>query len=63
MMAGRYLATGTQLGMLISLCKTDTNKCNDEINKIIENQFVGNSTNDIKDDVVEVMKNGFKRKG
>lgn len=55
-MAGRYLVTGTQLGTLIALCKTDSNKCNDEINKIIEEQFVGNSNNPLKKDIKRIEK-------
>jgi len=53
-MAGRYLVSGTQLGVLIALCKTDPDKCNKEINLLIENQFVGNSDKVLTEDIKKV---------
>ena len=50
-MGGRYLVTGTQLGMLITLCKTDAVACNKLINEIIEKQFVFDSDKNISVDV------------
>jgi len=53
-MAGRYLVSGAQLGTLIALCKTDSDKCNKEINLLIENQFVGNSDKVLTEDIKKV---------
>jgi len=50
-MGGRYLVTGTQLGTLIALCKTDADKCNEELNKIVEQQFIGNSKAELEEDL------------
>ena len=47
-MAGRYLVTGVQLGMLLAInSKEEKEKI---INNIIEEQFIANSGNDIKED-------------
>ena len=54
-MAGRYLVTGVQLGMLKALeDKAERDKLVDDI---INDQFVGNSDQDIKDDVREITGN------
>ena len=55
-MGGRYLVTGTQLGTLITLSKTDADKCNKELNKIIEQQFIGNSKAELEDDLIFLRK-------
>ena len=55
-MAGRYLVSGAQLGALIALCQTDAKECNQEINKLIEKQFVGNSSENIDSDVIRISK-------
>ncbi len=55
-MAGRYLVTGAQLGTLITLCKVDPERCNEELNLIIENQFVGNSNEAVRKDINKVSK-------
>jgi hypothetical protein len=47
-MAGRYLVTGVQLGMLSAI---DSKKERGEIlQKIIDEQYIGNSDNDVKED-------------
>lgn len=48
-MAGRYIITGVQLGMLYSI--DDKEKREKLINEIIDNQFIGNSENHILKDV------------
>ena len=53
-MAGRYLVTGSQLGELIALIKTNPEDANKKVNAMIENQFVGNSNRTIERDVAEV---------
>ncbi len=51
-MGGRYLVTGVQLGMLISHIKLNKlNDAEDQIQKIMDDQFVGNSDQDINLDV------------
>lgn len=55
-MGERYLITGTQLGTLITLCKTDADGCNKMLNDIIEQQFVGDSNRKINDDLRTVSK-------
>lgn len=50
-MGGRYLVTGSQLGELIALCKLDQEKANKLLNKIIENQQIGESTKSLKEDL------------
>lgn len=50
-MGGRYLVTGTQLGMLITLCRTDAVGCNKLINDIIEQQQIGESDDLIRNDL------------
>lgn len=50
-MGSRYLVTGTQLGTLITLSKTDADKCNEELNKIVEQQFIGNSKTELEEDL------------
>ena len=53
-MGGRYLISGAQLGTLLALSVIDSRKCNDEIKKIIELQFLGNSDETIKFDMVRL---------
>ena len=64
-MAGRYLVTGVQLGMIKALAKHDQDGIEksilDGIEKSIleiqDKQYVGNSRNDISEDVL-VMREG-----
>jgi len=56
-MAGRYLVSGVQLGMIKALAKQEPDKIEDDIDEIVEKQYVGNSLNDISDDVL-VMREG-----
>ena len=51
-MGSRYLITGTQLGELIVLSKIDAVKCNLELNRIVEEQQVGNSNAELDDDLI-----------
>ena len=50
-MAGRYLVSGVQLGMLKALSEKDKSKFNELIEEIIENQFIGNSFDHLEKDV------------
>lgn len=51
-MAGRYLITGVQIGMLKSMIKIGEKKLsNKQLDDIIKDQFVGNSKNSIKEDI------------
>ena len=47
-MGGRYLVSGVQLGMLLAIA--EKNARDKIINKIIEDQCIGNSDKDIKKD-------------
>jgi len=47
LMGERYLITGVQLGMLIEILKKQRQKT---IEKIIDEQFIGESENNVKDD-------------
>lgn len=49
-MGGRYLVSGTQLGTLIALCKTDADECNKLLNEITEKQFIAESVTSIESD-------------
>jgi len=51
-MAGRYLVTGVQLGMLKALAKNEPEKVEEDILAIQDKQYVGNSRNEISDDVI-----------
>ena len=53
-MGGRYLITGAQLGNLIALCKLDADKCNHQINLIIEKQFLFDSKQAIDRDIQQL---------
>ena len=53
-MAGRYLVTGVQLGMLLAL--EDKKERENILNKILEDQFIGNSDKSINDDCKEYNK-------
>ena len=63
-MAGRYLVTGVQLGILsssINIIKKDPSKTielikliNDTLYEIKDNQFIGNSGNEISKDVTHL---------
>jgi mannose/fructose-specific phosphotransferase system component IIA len=57
-MGARYLVTGVQLGMIISLAKyNEVDKIEETVNEILQKQHVGNSTNENSEDVL-VMKEG-----
>ena len=47
-MAGRYLVTGVQLGMLLAI--DDKKAREDMLNKILKDQFIGTSEKSIEDD-------------
>ena len=51
-MAGRYLVTGVQLGMLIGIEEQKDRQV--LVNEIEDNQYVGYSRKDIKEDCKEV---------
>ena len=55
-MGGRYLISGSQLGLLITLCKTNPQEANKELNKIIETQHIGVSEDLLDDDIKDVKK-------
>lgn len=55
-MGSRYLVTGVQLGMLVGL--EDIGKRNDLVNKICEEQWIGNSSRNISKDCKRVSKKG-----
>jgi hypothetical protein len=51
-MAGRYLLSGTQLGLIKGYAEAGKIKeLNEIIDEIIKNQFLGNTNNNIKKDV------------
>jgi hypothetical protein len=51
-MAGRYLISGVQLGLLKSLALIkDTEEVTQQLDDILTNQFVGNSENSLKEDI------------
>ena len=52
-MGSRYLVTGTQLGLLIALCKIDSDKCNELLNEIVEKQQIGHSEQELDLDLEE----------
>jgi len=56
-MAGRYLITGIQLGMIRTLAKNYPDKVEETIDQILEKQYVGNSLNEISEDAL-VMREG-----
>ena len=62
-MGNRYLVTGVQLGMLIALCKLDANKCNEELNKIVENQMIWESKETLEQDVKRLRSEQSKENG
>jgi BioD-like phosphotransacetylase family protein len=53
-MAGRYLVTGVQLGLLKSLAKRNPEYAIGVIQEILNKQHVGESSNQIEDDVFYV---------
>ena len=59
-MGSRYLVTGTQLGELIVLSKINAVKCNMELNRIVEEQQVGNSDCELDDDL-KLLRQIFKK--
>ena len=51
-MAGRYLISGVQLGLLKSLTIIkDTEEVTNQLDDILNNQFIGNSENSLKEDI------------
>jgi len=59
-MAGRYLITGVQLGLLKQFAAGTTNTI--LLERVEDDQFVGNSQNDIKIDVDALMDEWIFRK-
>ena len=57
-MGSRYLITGVQLGMLIGLQNQEERQT--LADEVEDKQFVGNSQNDISDDVASVSMSEFK---
>ena len=56
-MAGRYIITGVQLGMLLAYAKSGNSEDIEKlIDEIINNQFVGNSNKIIDVDVTKAVK-------
>lgn len=54
-MAGRYLITGSQIGMLIALMNAGAeDQVSATLREIYKNQFLGNSTRHVYKDVEEV---------
>lgn len=51
-MAGRYLCTGVQLGMLMAMENSDDRK--KLLNEIIEKQYVGHSHESVEKDVQDI---------
>ena len=47
-MAGRYLVTGVQIGMILVI--DDKKERNDILNKIMKEQFIGTSNKSIQED-------------
>lgn len=53
-MAGRYLITGVQLGLLKSLnLMKDTKEVDEQLDGILDKQFLGTSKNSIEEDIKE----------
>lgn len=51
-MAGRYLISGVQLGLLKSLnLMKNTKDVDEQLNGILDKQFLGRSTNSIEEDI------------
>ena len=51
-MAGRYLISGVQLGLLKSLSLiNDTEEFTNQLDDILTNQFIGNSENSLEEDI------------
>ena len=50
-MGGRYLISGSQLGSLIALCRTDAKTCNNLLNEITEKQMIFNSQTTLESDI------------
>jgi hypothetical protein len=53
-MASRYLITGVQLGMIEALMEQDPKAAKKELKKIQDKQFVGNTLNEISEDVLVI---------
>ena len=54
-MAGRYLVTGAQLGMIAGMAKVkNTDKILEIIEDIIHHQYIDNSTNDVLGDIIKI---------
>ena len=56
-MAGRYLVTGVQLGMLLAI--DDKKAREDMLNKILKDQFIGTSEKSIGDDCKKYTKEPY----
>ena len=53
-MGSRYVVTGVQLGVLKGLIKHDKEDADQLLNEIIDQQFIGESTKDILEDVSQL---------
>lgn len=60
-MRNRYLVTGYQLWILISLTRTDVFKCNRELKRIVEQQQIGTSNAELEDDL-KLLRAIFKKR-
>lgn len=58
-MGSRYLVTGVQLGMIKTLVTHSPTEAVEELSKIIENQYIGDSKNSIEDDVLHAKRMGI----
>ena len=57
-MAGRYVVTGVQIGLLKSMIKLgEKDLAGKQLDDIMKDQFIGNSKNSIKEDVKEWKEN------
>ena len=53
-MAGRYLVTGVQLGLIKSLAEHDPYQVKKVIEEIHDKQYVGDTNNEISEDVLVI---------
>ena len=53
-MGGRYLVTGVQIGMLKVLIEKDPDSAKQELEKIQNEQYIGESDSDVLQEVKEI---------
>jgi len=53
-MGSRYIVTGAQLGTILALVNVNPVEATSLINKIIEEQCIGTSTRELKQDLVKL---------